>query len=125
MTPTFIKSFTAAAAVAAYSIVKFPGSGVGDTVSTADSADALSIGVSNSLGCDEAGQQVDVIQAGWAELRLGGTVVAGNKLTSDATGFGVALPTGESQQIAIAMKAGVSGDIIPVLLAPATANVAA
>lgn len=49
-----------------------------------------------------------------APLRLGGTVAAGDLLTSDASGFGVTTTTTAQQIGARAMMAGVSGQIITV-----------
>lgn len=49
-----------------------------------------------------------------AELRLGGTVAAGDLLTSDGSGFGITTTTTAQQIGARAMQAGVSGQIITV-----------
>lgn len=48
-----------------------------------------------------------------AALRLGGTVAAGDMLTSDGSGFGITATAGQ-QVGARAMEAGVSGQIITV-----------
>lgn len=47
-------------------------------------------------------------------LELGGTVTAGASLTSDASGKGVATTAGTDFVGAVAMEAGVSGDLIRV-----------
>ncbi len=49
-----------------------------------------------------------------AALRLGGTVAAGDLLTSDGSGFGVTTTTTAQQVGARALMAGVSGQIITV-----------
>lgn len=59
---------------------------------------------------DQAG---DVVWLGEAELKLGGTVKAGDRLTSDANGCGVVAEDGNIIK-AIARADGVVGDIIPV-----------
>ena len=49
-----------------------------------------------------------------AELQLGGTVAAGDLLTSDGSGFGITTTTTAQQIGARALQAGVSGQIITV-----------
>ncbi len=49
-----------------------------------------------------------------ASLRLGGTVAAGDLLTSDGSGFGITTTTTAQQIGARAKEAGVSGQIITV-----------
>lgn len=49
-----------------------------------------------------------------APLRLGGTVTAGQRIKSDASGYGVAATSDKDKAGAIALRSGVSGDIIPV-----------
>ncbi len=49
-----------------------------------------------------------------AALRLGGTVAAGDLLTSDGSGFGITTTTTAQQIGARALEAGVSGNIITV-----------
>ncbi len=49
-----------------------------------------------------------------AALRLGGTVAAGDLLTSDASGFGITTTTTAQQIGARALEAGVSGQVITV-----------
>ncbi len=49
-----------------------------------------------------------------ASLRLGGTVAAGDLLTSDGSGFGITTTTTAQQIGARALEAGVSGQIITV-----------
>ena len=49
-----------------------------------------------------------------ASLRLGGTVAAGDLLTSDGSGFGITTTTTAQQIGARALMAGISGQIITV-----------
>lgn len=51
-------------------------------------------------------------------LELGGTVVAGDRLKSDANGKGVTTTTDRDEYGSVARAAGASGDIIPVDLVP-------
>jgi hypothetical protein len=120
MTPHLTKSFTATAAVPGYRIVKF---GAADnTVVPASAATDLSIGITDSLS-KEAGEIADVIQSGWAELKLGGTVGRGASIVPDADAAGVTAAPGAGvtvRAVGFAMASGVVGDIIPVLLVPHT-----
>lgn len=63
-----------------------------------------------------AGQNINVIGPGDDEalLRLGGTVTVGAHLKSDASGYGVVASTDKDHVGAIALQAGVSGDLIRV-----------
>ncbi|MBN8243302.1 hypothetical protein JF546_09795 [Nitratireductor aquimarinus] len=117
MTPLLIKSFRAALIVAGNRIVSAAADG---EVNTASANTDPSIGISDAMGA-EAGRMVDLTQVGWAELKLGGTVSAGDPLTSDAEGRGVkAAPVAgtEVRVAAIAMADGELDEIIPVLVAP-------
>lgn len=107
-----ILSYTAPAALAGRRIVKFVAGGVGAAAAATD----LAIGVSDTLDAT-AGQTVDVIMNGSAEVVLGGTVAAGAPITSDANGAGVNAGTAGNIAIGYALAAGVAGDIIDVALA--------
>lgn len=104
----------AGAAIEAFRIVKF--SDADGKYVQASAATDLLVGVSESLaaGIDE---RIDVCRIGIAAVRYGGTVVRGQKLTSDADGKAVAAVDGD-QVIGTAEVSGVSGDIGSVLLAP-------
>lgn len=118
MTPILIKSFFASAAIAGHRIVAF--SGTAANVTTATSATAISIGVSERMGAP-IGSMVDVVQVGGYEIELGDTVTAGDPLTADANGKGIkAVPVAGSEirVVAIAQDDGFAGDIIPIILAP-------
>jgi hypothetical protein len=88
-------------------------------VQAAGATDAL-VGVSDFMGA-KTGGPLDVVQAGLAELRLGGNVNAGDPLTADADGKGIkcAPAAGATKMYgAFAQAPGVADDIIPVLVAP-------
>jgi len=84
MNKEFVKSFKATAAIAARSLVT-----VGSTDNSAAIASAAAdnvIGVSDSIGQDTAGGMCDVVLAGIAEVKCGGTVARGDRLVSNASG---------------------------------------
>ena len=62
---------------------------------------------------DAAGKAVAVGVSGVSLLELGGTVAAGGDIQSGADGVGV---SGSTNASVVALEAGVSGDIISVLL---------
>lgn len=112
------KNYVAEAAIAACRIVKF-GSADGQVVQAAAATDSL-IGVCEMVG-PALGERCDVIKSGIADVELGGTVTRGAAITADANGKGVAAaPAAGSNAriIGFAEVSGVSGDIIPVLVAP-------
>lgn len=118
-TPTFYKSFTATGAIAPFRIVAFTVTDL--KVAQAAAATDKLAGVTDSLGATAAGQTVEVLQGGWGEVQLGGTVAAGDPLTSDANGKAVKATVAAAtvkSVIGIAQKAGVANDIVPYLAAP-------
>jgi len=119
MKPLLIENFDAEAAINPYRIVKHGANDYGAAQASAVS-DAL-FGVSDSLGADAAGDRVDIITAGLAEVEYGGNVTRGDWLTSDANGKAIAASpaTGvNNNTIGQARISGVSGDIGKVQLAP-------
>ncbi len=72
------------------------------------------------IGPDYAVADGEAFQYFWggvAQLKLGGTVVRGDRLKTDANGKGVTLATGGSEiqnVIGLAQRSGVDGDVIPV-----------
>ena len=111
----FIKSYTASGALPGRRIVKFAAI-QGAIVAATAATDAL-IGLSDMLAAAD-GQTADVIMSGSGELELGGTVSAGDPITSDANGKGVAGAAGAGNvAIGYALSAGVAGDIIDVAIA--------
>lgn len=115
--PTLIKNYTAEGAIAAYRIVKF-GAADGGVVQAAASADLI-IGVNEALTV-VAGERVDVIRSGIADVEFGGTVTRGQPVTADADGKAVAAApaTGVNANIVgFAEVSAVAGDIAQVSLA--------
>jgi len=114
MNPILTKSVTAGAAVTGRRFLK-PGATAGQFIQAAAATDLI-VGVSDVLG-GASGARVDMHLAGVVEVELGGTVAAGAQLSADSVGRGVAAVS-TNRVGGIAMTAGVSGDIIDVLLAP-------
>lgn len=115
---SIFKSYKAEAAVTANRIVKF-GTADNQVVQAAAVGDK-SIGVTTALDTD-IGDQCDVVKVGPAEVRLGGTVTRGDRLTSDANGKAVAAAPGAGTNnyiVAIADASGVLDDIIPCTVLP-------
>ncbi|BBL73668.1 hypothetical protein MishRS11D_07660 [Methylomagnum ishizawai] len=113
-TPLLTKNHTADAAIGAHRIVK---AGSADRyVATATAATDALMGVSE-YGCTAAGDGVDIIQSGIAEVYYGGTVTRGAPLTADGDGAAVAAGEGD-RVIGYAVIAGVAGDIGEVLVIP-------
>jgi hypothetical protein len=114
-----MENLEAGAAISPYRIVK-PGAADNKAIQAAAVSDAM-FGVADSLGAAAAGDRVDVITSGVAEVELGGTVTRGGMITSDANGKGVAAAPAagtNNRVIGIARVSGVSGDIIDVQLSP-------
>ncbi len=112
--PDFIKSFKSGGVIPPNSMIKF-GSTDG-VVEAATSATDGVIGVSE-LGADAAGDIVDVTMGGVEEVKLGGTVSAGDFLTSDAASKAVSAAAG-NRVVGFAMESGVIGDIIGAFISP-------
>lgn len=112
------KAFTAEAAIAANRIFKF-GAADGGALQGAAATDRL-VGVTDTIAI-ASGERFDGVLNGIADVKLGGTVVRGDPITSDATGQGVVAAPGagvNNRIIGFAMKSGVAGDIIEVALEP-------
>ncbi len=111
-----IKNYTAEGAILKYHIVKF-GSGDTDVVAADDATDLL-IGITTELNV-VTGEPVDVVHDGVHQVKLGGTVTRGNRLTVNANGEAVAaVPANDTNMsvIGTALASGVDGDVIPVLI---------
>ena len=102
-------------AVERHRIVK-SGVAAGSCVKAAAPADKL-LGTSDELD-HVTGEVVDVALGPLPIVRLGGTVAAGDALTSDANGKAVATTTTGHRIIGIAETAGVVDDLIPYLRSP-------
>jgi hypothetical protein len=64
-----------------------------------------------------SGASATVGVSGVSKVKLGGTVAIGDAITTDSAGKGIATTTSGNTIAGRALAAGVSGDIIPVLLA--------
>ena len=116
----FIKSYAAAAAILGNRIVAFAVPAAGTSVQMTTTALEPAIGVSDQMGAAD-GAQCDIHLSGLASVELGGTVLAGQPLMSDATGRAIAAvgaAASTRRVIGIAHAPGVVGDIIDVWLAP-------
>lgn len=120
MIPTLIKSYEASATIEPFRFVAFSDAAASQKVAAAAAATDPLIGSSDAMGAN-AGGMADVVRGGLASVRLGGTVAAGDPLTSDANGKAVkctAAP-GETRCFAgFADQPGVEDDIIDYLVAP-------
>jgi len=116
--PTLIRSYPAAAAIGAHLIVAYADAANNKTVELA--ADNLGplVGTTGKVGVTAAEQMVDVTRTGFGSVTLGGTVKAGDALTSDANAKAVATTTAGDRIIGYADEPGVAGDIIDYLAAP-------
>ena len=112
-----IKGFRAAEDLAAHQIVALNDSG---HALSATSKSALAIGVTAELSTSTDGI-ADVIVQGIAEVNLSSIVTAGTALTAADNGT-AATASAPCRVIGIALKSGLSGDRIPMLLAQSQLN---
>lgn len=115
------KQFIAEAAISPNTLVKF--GSTDDFVAQAVAATDSVIGVFEGFGANgaAAGERVDVVLAGIADVKIGGAVTRGGEVTANASGQAVASTpaAGSNNRIAgIALASAVANDIVPVLLAP-------
>ena len=114
------KAYVAEGSIGAFRVVKVGAADHGVLQAAGAAATEMSIGITTEVDAT-VGETVDVVHAGIADLKLGGTVARGGPVTSDASGQGVApAPAGgvNNRVIGFALISGVSGDIIPVLVNP-------
>lgn len=117
--PGLQKNYTAEAAIAAYRVVKF-GAADGGILQAAAATDKA-IGVTDRIAAAAAGDRIDVIRTGIAEVQYGGTVAAGDLLTADASGRAIVAAAGagaNARVIGVAEVAGVVDDIGSMLIVP-------
>jgi hypothetical protein len=114
--PLLVKNKVAEAAITANSIVKF-GSTDDFVVLGAAAGDAV-IGVVEGIA-PAAGERVDVVLGGIAEVKLAGAVTRGGGVVANASGLAVAAAAG-NRAIGYVLQSGVAGDIVEVLIAPHT-----
>ncbi|MBD2628483.1 DUF2190 family protein [Trichormus variabilis] len=105
----FVDCWVSEAAINPYRICKY-GAAEGGVVQAAAATDKF-LGIGNNLGASASGQRTDIVRGGIAEVEYGGTVAAGDWLTSDANGKAIATTTAGNRIIGIADVGGVSGDI--------------
>ena len=111
-------NYRAAAAIAAYQLVKY-GAADGEVIPAAGPTDLI-IGGPGNIGAS-VGDRIDIVLDDFVEVRLGGTVTRGERLTSDADGLAVAAApaTGVNAYIiGYATVSGVLNDIIWMRIAP-------
>ena len=118
MNPILVKTYVAGGVIAPYSIAKV-GAAAGQALQAAANTDKL-LWLVGMLGA-ASGARVDVCHLGIGEVKLGGTVVFGDKITADEDGAGIALTdqalaAGACESVGTALSAGAAGDIIPVLI---------
>ena len=111
---TLIKTFTAPAAVTAYTLVTFAAGN--NAVEIANAVADPIIGISTSIGSQDNGR-CDIVMGGVSEARIGGTVTKGDVLTTDASGRAILATAGTDRVLGIAMADAVVGDIADVLIA--------
>jgi hypothetical protein len=114
------KSYNAEAGIAAFTIVKVGANDLG-ALQAAAATDKI-IGVTTEIAAVTS-EPVDVVFAGIAYVKLGGTVARGDILTSDTNGNAItAAPAAgtNNRTIGIARVSGVVGDVAEVMLALGT-----
>lgn len=110
-----VLTFKATAAIGQYSVVKGGADNEHVSVSAAGATDK-SVGIAMSAAT-VADQFTEVaVMGGGAKLKLAGTVAFGDKVTSNASGLGVVAASND-HVVGVAMEAGVSGDIIQIVVA--------
>lgn len=112
---SIFRSRIAEGAVGAYRIVK-PGTAAMSCLQATAATEKL-LGTSDELA-HVTGEMVDVALDVLPKVVLGGTVAAGDWLTSDANGKAVATTTATQQVIGRAEIAGVADDVITYFRAP-------
>lgn len=120
MIPTFIRAYEASAEIAGHRIVTFDTPASATTIASATGGAVPLVGVSDKMGASVGGM-CDVHRAGLVSVQLGGTVGAGDPLTSNAAGLAIKAVPGSGANVNIigfADQPGVSGDIIDAFMAP-------
>ena len=117
----FIKSRVAAGAIAPWSIAAFTGNR-NEVAQAAGSSTGLA-GITDYLGIGstESDRMVDLQLTEVADVQAGGTIAAGDPVTSDANGKAIKalrVPDAEVFCIGIAQGPAVAGDVFGVLVSP-------
>jgi hypothetical protein len=105
---TSLRNYLAPAAIAAFRLVKF-GANPGEVAQATAATEAL-MGVT-TLVAPDVGERVDLVKSGLADVTYGGTVAAGDPLTSDGSGKAIKATVAGSRLIGFAEVAGVAGDV--------------
>lgn len=116
-----VTSFEAAAAVSPFRIVAFVDAANSSKVGHATGPLAKLVGTIGKVGAP-AGQMADVERTKVPRVQLGGTVAAGDQLTSDASGKAVKVTAAGQRVIGTAEQPGVADDIINYFAAPSVAQ---
>lgn len=122
MIPTFTRAYEVSATVRPFRIARFSDVAASQKVAEATANTQPMIGVFDKLAAQAVvGQLVDVHRGGLCSVELGGTVTAGQPLTSDAQGRAIAATPAAATQVRIigfADQPGVIGDVIDAWIEP-------
>ena len=117
-----VTSFEASAPILAHRIVAFSDAANSSKIATATGPTAPLVGTIGKVGCSTAGQMADVERSAIPRVQLGGTVAAGDRLTSDANGKAVKVTAAGQRVIGTAEQPGIADDIINYFAAPSVAQ---
>lgn len=109
-----VLAYTAGEAITKHRILQFSAD---DTVTMADATDDLMIGVSTDVDA-ASGDTLDVVHSGVALIEAGDAVTRGQWQTSGTDGVCLDISDPEETAIGIALRSGVAGDLVPVLILP-------
>lgn len=113
------KGYVAAVDIPNGTAVKF---GANGTVTPATAATDAIIGVTNGKAYADKIANVRLRSAeGTVKVLLGGTVNAGDRVTSNGSGQAITTTTAGNEVVGIAVEGGVAGDLVEVM--PSTATV--
>lgn len=105
-------NYNAEGTIPAYTLVKF-GAADGGVVVAAAGTDLIIGGIGRVPAV--AGDRIDIIRDDFVEVQLGGTVIRGQKITSDGAGKGIAAAPAAGANVhvlGVAESSGVAGDVI-------------
>jgi hypothetical protein len=119
-----VRSYELSAALGAYLIVKFSDTAATSKIAGATAATDALVGTTGQIGGD-IGDMCDVDRAGIGKVKLGGTVAAGDPITSNNASKGVKATVDTSRIIGFAEEPGLADDIIDYLIAPSVLSVGA
>lgn len=122
MISTFIRAYEASADAIPYRIARFSDVALSQKVAPASLNTQPLIGVFDKMApVGSTGSMVDVHRSGLCAVELGGTVTAGQELTTDAVGRAIAAVASATTRVRIigfADQPGVLGDVIDVWIEP-------